>query len=233
MTLVSHRDLQLSDSVVIEHRLDGGLFNWRRLQAKTKTFSALNFALQNADDAAFPSRTADGLRRSLDVISKTSLRAGYFANTTKTDFLGAPSPDALTIFICGKQLWNSDNLTYFSSNLSFNGDQTDEIHRRINLASSAFGRKRENVFADRCLTILSMITVYNAVVIYTISYGCETSFPYHRHSRLLASFKIRHFQLILELRWWSKAIHSEIWLWAGMPSIESMLLYRQLRWRAV
>ena len=36
MTLVSHRDLQSSDSVGIEYRLDGGLFNLRRLQAKAK-----------------------------------------------------------------------------------------------------------------------------------------------------------------------------------------------------
>ena len=41
ITLVSHRDLQSSDCVVIEYRLDGGLFNLRRLQAKTKTSSAL------------------------------------------------------------------------------------------------------------------------------------------------------------------------------------------------
>ena len=32
MTLVSHRDLQSSDCVVNEYRLDGGLFNVRRLQ---------------------------------------------------------------------------------------------------------------------------------------------------------------------------------------------------------
>ena len=69
MTLVSHRDLQPSDSVGVEHRHDGGLFNLRRLQTKTKTSSSLIYALQYADDAALPSLTADRLQRSLDVIS--------------------------------------------------------------------------------------------------------------------------------------------------------------------
>ena len=46
ITLVSHRDLQSSDCVVIEYRLDGGLFNLRRLQAKTMTSSAMISALQ-------------------------------------------------------------------------------------------------------------------------------------------------------------------------------------------
>ena len=50
-TLVSHCDPQSTDCIGIEYRLDGGLFSLRRLQAKTKTSSALRYA----DDAAFPS----------------------------------------------------------------------------------------------------------------------------------------------------------------------------------
>ena len=70
ITLVSHRDPQSSDCVGIEYRLNGGLFNLRRLQAKTKTSYAVIFALQYADDATFPSLTADKLQRSVDVMSE-------------------------------------------------------------------------------------------------------------------------------------------------------------------
>ena len=70
MTLASHRDLQASDCIGTEYRLDGGLFNLRHLQAKTKTSTAVISALKYADDAAFPSLTADGLQRSLDVMSE-------------------------------------------------------------------------------------------------------------------------------------------------------------------
>ena len=68
ITLVSHRDLQSSDCVGIYYCLDGGFFNLRHLQAKTKVSSAMISALQYADDAAFPSLTAEGLQRCLDVI---------------------------------------------------------------------------------------------------------------------------------------------------------------------
>ena len=93
--------------------------------------------LQYADDAAFPSLTADGLQRSLDVMSEACLRAGLIINTAKTEIISTSSPDAQTISISGNQLKNSENYTCLGSNLSFSGDLTNEIQRRITLASSA------------------------------------------------------------------------------------------------
>ena len=128
---------------------------------------------------------------------------------------------------------SSENFTYLGSNLSFSGDLTNEIQRRINLASSAFGCLSKRVFCNQNLTIHTKIVVYDAVVISTILYilyGCETWVPYRRHIRLLESFHIRRLQLILGLRWWHKVTHSEIRSRAGTPTIESMLLHCQLRW---
>ena len=86
------------------------------------------------------------------------------------------------------------------------------------------------MFGNHNLTIHTKIAVYNAVVISTILYGCETWVPYRRHIRLLESFHIRRLQLSLGLRWWHKVTHSEIRSRAGIPIIGSMLLHRQLRW---
>ena len=235
ITLVSHRDLQSSDCIGIEYRLDGGLLNLRRLQAKIKTSAAMISAamisaLQYIDDAAFPSLTADGLQRSFDVMSETYLCAGLIINTTKTEIHSTSSPDAPTFSIIGNQPKNSENVTYLGSNLSFSGDLTNEIQRHINLASSAFGLLSKHVFGNQNLTIHTKIAVYNAVVISTILYGCETWVPYRRHIRLQESFHIRRLQLIHGLRWWHKVTHSEIRSRTGTPTIESMLLHRQFRW---
>ena len=168
MTLASHRNLQSSDCVGIVYRLDGGLFNMRRLQAKTKASSAVISALQYADDAAFPSFTADGLQLSLDVMSESYLRAGLIINATKTEILSASSPDSQTFAISGNQPSNSEGFIYMGSNLSFSGDLTNEIERRINLASSAFGCLSKRVFREQNLTIHTKIAVYYADVISTI-----------------------------------------------------------------
>ena len=174
MTLVSHRDLQSSDYVGLEYRLDGGLFNLRRLQSKTKTSSAVIFALQYADDAVFRSLTADGLQRSLDVMSEAYLRAGLIINTTKTKIISTSSPDAPTFTISENQLKNSENFTYLGRNISFSGDYMNEMQRRITLSSSAFGRLSKRVLGNQGFTIHTKIAFYDAVVICTILYGCET-----------------------------------------------------------
>ena len=111
MTLVCHRDLQSSDCVGIEYSFDGGLFYLRRLQAKTKIFSAMISPLLFADDAAFPGLSADDLQRSLDVMSESYLRAGLIINTNKTEILSTSSPDAQTFFSSGNQLKNSEDFT--------------------------------------------------------------------------------------------------------------------------
>ena len=147
-------------------------------------------AFQYTDDTAFPSLTADGIHRCIDVMSETYHHVGLIINTTKTEILSALSPDAPTFSISGNQLKKSKDFTYLGSNLSISGDITNVIQRRINLASSDFGCQSKRVFGNQNLRIHTKIAVYNAVVISTILYGCETWVPNGRHIRLLESFHI-------------------------------------------
>ena len=68
ITLMSHSDLQPSDSVGVVHCFDGGLINMWHLQSKIKTSSEFISSLQYADDADFSRLTADGLQRSINEI---------------------------------------------------------------------------------------------------------------------------------------------------------------------
>ena len=104
------------------------------------------------------------------------------------------------------------------------------IQRRIDLVSSAFGRLSKRVFGNQNLTIHTKIVVYSTVVISTFFFRCETWVPYRCQIWLLESFHIRRLQIIIGLRLWHKVTHSEIRSRAGIPTIESMLLHRQLCW---
>ena len=74
--------------IPINFRLDGNLFNIRRLQAKTKISSDTIFDLQYADDAAIPSHTAAGLQDTLDILAATYQRAGLIVNTNVAEKWG-------------------------------------------------------------------------------------------------------------------------------------------------
>ena len=192
--------------------------------------SALIYAHQYADDATFPILTADRHQRCLDVISETYLRTGLVVKTTKAKVLSASSFDALTVSVSEKQHTNSENFVYLDPNVTFVVDLTYGIQRHISPASSVFGRLKERVFTNRNLSIHKAIVVYNAALISTMLNGCDSWVPFRRHIRLLESFCIRRLWLILRFRWWNKVTPSEIRSRSRVPSIESMLFHRQLRW---
>jgi len=89
-TLVFHHNISAADGVHIKYRLDGSLFNIRRLQAVTKVTNDTIFDLQFPDDVALPSHTPDGLQPQLDAMSCAYPRAGLVVNSKKTDVLYLP-----------------------------------------------------------------------------------------------------------------------------------------------
>jgi len=84
VTIVFRHGIFTDDGLSINYRLDGNLFNLRRLCAQSKTATSHIFELQYADDAALLSHTADGLQRNLDIIAEAYKCASLLINTKKT-----------------------------------------------------------------------------------------------------------------------------------------------------
>ncbi|XP_078576149.1 uncharacterized protein LOC144861905 [Branchiostoma floridae x Branchiostoma japonicum] len=114
--------------------------------------------------------------------------------------------------------------------LSVTGDITDEVQRRIGLASSSFGRLASRVFLNKDLTIKTKVAVYKAICLSILLYASEAWTPYRRHIRMLEQFHTRCLQRILGLKWWHKVPHAEIRRRADIEPLETLLLQRQLRW---
>ena len=84
---LAYANLQPEDGIAIQYRLDGNLFNLRRLQAQTKTSSQTIHELQYADDNAIPAPSPEALQRALDVFSDAYAALGLSINPTKTEVL--------------------------------------------------------------------------------------------------------------------------------------------------
>ncbi|XP_038059111.1 uncharacterized protein LOC119730338 [Patiria miniata] len=160
-------------------------------------------------------------------------RAGLVINTKKPEVLQQLSTlnASLHNFHVGNtELAEVDQFTYLGSVLNNSHDLTDDIQRRVRLASAAFGRLSRRVFLNKNLSIKPKVAIYNAVCISRLLYGCKAWVLYRRHAKMLERFHISFLQRILGLRWWNKVPHAEIRRRAESPTLEATVAGRQLRW---
>ncbi|CAM4561369.1 unnamed protein product [Leuciscus chuanchicus] len=200
VTLLSRNSLSPDDGVCLQFRLDGNLFNLRRLQAITKTTTTTIHELQYADDCALVAHSPTAMQHTLDVVCAVYQACGLQVNIKKTEIIAQTMVPTLTppeFFIHGTPVKVVQHFCYLESILTPTCLIDNEIQARINLASSAFGRLRSRVFVNKDLRTFTKAAVYQAVCISTLLFGAEAWTPYRRHIRCLEGFHIRCLQRIL------------------------------------
>ena len=224
----------LEEGVYIRYRLDGSIFDLRRLTAKTKTLTGLLREALFADDCALMAHKPSALQIMVDKFSEASKQFGLTISLGKTEVLHQPAPNSTapqpSITIDGTELKIVDSFKYLGSVISNDGSLDQEISARISKASQALGRLRNRVLNHHNITLTTKLKVYNAVVISSLLYGCETWTLYRRHLKQLEKFHMRALRSILGVRWQDKVTNVEVLERANSVSIEVMLLKAQLRW---
>ncbi len=233
ITCLFHRVMGHEDGVHVEYRLDGSLFNIRRLQARTNTKTRQICELQYADDCAVLAHSPDSMQHALNTVFSLYQSFGLQVNTQKTEVmlhLYTPAPIPTSFHINGVPLKTVDNFTYLGSTLSSCCSLDTEIHTRINKASPSFGRLRGRVFENRNLKVSTKVAVYNAVCRSTLLYGAESWTPYRQHFTNLEAFHIRCLQKILNLSWEDRIPHTVILSNTDSICIEAAVAKKHLRW---
>ncbi len=234
LTLLARHDIGADDGIRYNYRLDGSLFNIRRLKARTKISSSTIYDLQYADDAAFPANSTEALQRTLDIMSEKYNNAGLLINTQKTEVMRQPAVQEAqpgpNLTVGDEPLKNVDSFTYLGSILTSNCNIDSEIQKRIRNALASFGSLNNKVFSNIDLTITTKISVYTAVCLSILLYGSEAWTLYRSHTKSLEAFHIRCLQRILGITWRDRIPHVSILQQASSCSIETMIIERQLRW---
>ncbi|KAL6464878.1 hypothetical protein MHYP_G00271950 [Metynnis hypsauchen] len=234
VTQLLHKEIENNSGVTVAYRLDGNLFNIRRLQATTKLHRVRVLELQYADDCALVSHTPQDLQIVLDAAVRAYSRVGLTINTTKTEVVCQWSTDIPSIppifTLSGKQLSVAPSFRYLGSILSDDNSIDNEVQNRIHQASAAFGRLRRRVFQNKNLHLRTKVCVYQAVCITTLLYSCEAWVTYSRHIKAMEHFHICCLQRILGITWRDRVPHTEILRKSGCISIEATIIQHQLRW---
>ncbi len=222
------------EGIPFRYRMDGKLFNLRRLQAKTKVMIDIIRDLLFADDCALNAASESDMQRSVDKFAAACSNFGLTVSTKKTEVLHQPAPGKAyvepTIIIEGVKLNAVSKFTYLGSVLSQNATVDDEVNARMAKGSSAFGRLHTSVWKRKGLCLSTKLKVYKAVVLPTLLYASETWTVYQRQAKKLNHFHMTCLRKIMNVKWQDKVPDTEVLAKAQVPSIFTMLMQSQLRW---
>uniref|UniRef100_A0A5F8G352 Reverse transcriptase domain-containing protein n=1 Tax=Monodelphis domestica TaxID=13616 RepID=A0A5F8G352_MONDO len=222
--VLQHAVMDLDLGVYIKYRLDGSPFDLRHLTAKTKTTERLILEALFTDDCALMAHQENHLQIIVDMFSTATKLFGLTISLSKTEVLFQPAPGRPTnqpcITIDGTQLSNINTFKYLGSTIANDGSLNHEINARIQKASQALGRLRCKVLQHSGVSTAMKLKVYNAVVLSSLLYGCETWTLYRKHMKQLEQFHQRSLRSIMRIRWQDRITNQEVLDRANSTSIE-------------
>ena len=131
--------------IYIHYRLDGSLFDLRRLTAKTRSLQNHLQEVLFANDCTLVAHSEQDLQWMLDHFSEASKLFGLTISLGKMEVLHQPAPYSHPpppITIDDTPLANIEHFKYLGSTISCDGSLDREIDTRISKASQALGSLR-------------------------------------------------------------------------------------------
>ena len=223
----------MGDGAYIQSRQSADLFNVAHFRAKTKTTRILMRELLFADDSALVAHSAEEMQNIVDAFSNASKKCGLKINIKKTEVLYQPNSTRTReedIMVDGNKLNSVLEFTYLGSTISSDGCIDDELQRRMAKASASFGRLRQRLWNNHLVSMRVKGKIYRAIVLSTLLFGAEAWTVYRRQVKKLHAFMMRHLRSIMRITWMDKVTNKEILERTGLPSMEDLLIRRNLRW---
>ena len=97
-------------------------------------------------------------------------------------------------------------------------------------ASASFARLRQRLCNNYHMCMRVKGKVYSAIVLSSLLFGAEAWTAYRRQVKKLHAFMMRHLRSIIRITWMDKVTNKNILEWTGLPSMEDLLIRKNLRW---
>ena len=223
----------LSETWGMASRQSADLFNVAHFRAKTNITRILMRELLFADDSALVAHSAEEMQQIVDAFSNASMKFGLKINVKKTEVLYQPNSTRTReedIMVDGNKLSSVMEFTYLGSTMSSDGCIDDEIQRRMAKASASFGRLRQRLWNNHHVSMRVKGNIYRALVLSILLYGAEAGTVYRRQVKKLHAFMMRHLRSIMSITWMDKMTNKEILERTRLPSMEDLLIRKNLRW---
>ena len=215
----------MGNGFYIHSRQSGDLFNVAHFRAKTKTTRILMRELLFADDSALIAHSAEEMQEIVDA----------FSDVSKTEVLYQPNSTRTleqNIMVEGNKLNSVLEFTYLGSTISSNGCSKQNIHRWMAKVSASFGRQRQRLWTNHHVSMRVKGKIYRTIVLSTLLCGAETWALYKRQVKKLLAFMMRQLHSIMRILWMDTVTNKEMLERIGLPSMEDLLIRKNLRWTA-
>ncbi|KAK3885996.1 hypothetical protein Pcinc_009823 [Petrolisthes cinctipes] len=181
-----------------------------------------------------PSQSAEDLQRTATTYNTVYERFGMQVNTDKTKALIQHPPGQIlpniNTTINEHTLEEVDQFSYLGSILTSTPTCKKDVENRIRAAHSAYGRLSCRVFNNHALTMATKIMVFQAIVLSTLLYACETWTLYRSDIQSLERFQQYKLRQILKIPWKSHTTKVAVLNQASVTSVEATIIHHRLRW---
>jgi hypothetical protein len=171
--------------IQVQYRIDGRFYNIRRFSSKSKSAMEIIRELLFADDCSLVAHSLEELQQIVNTFDEAAKNFGLQINIGKTEFLYRPENNEnnreAKISINGQELTRVTAFQYLGSIISENGLSDRDVTARIQKAGAAFGKLQARVWNNRGIRTSTKVSVYNAVVVSILLYGCESWLLYRRN----------------------------------------------------
>ena len=190
------------------------------------------YNLKFADDIDLLDMTFDRLQEQLTKLDAESRRYGMQINTDKTKtliFRRKTITDAESIKLNGEEIENVDNFVYLGSNITWNNDSTEDIKRRIRLATGAYGALK-TIWKDKNIRLETKLQLLNTCVFSVLLYAAETWALTKVDEKIIATFENRCYRWLLGINWKEHTTNEEVHERVGRPcSLLDIIKSRKLK----
>ena len=185
-----------------------------------------------ADDIVMVTESKEDIQRNLEVLKAAMEKWDMKMHLGKTKVMVVSrAGEGCSVTIDGEKIEEVQSLKYLGSSISADGSSDEDIEQRIGAATRVIGAMRKEVLERRELKKETKLRVFNAMVVPTLLYGCETWTVQKRHESRLQACEMGCLRRIEGVSRIDRVRNEDIRDSLGQVAVVDMMKGRQLRWR--
>ena len=185
-----------------------------------------------ADDIVMVTEKEEDMKTNLGEIKKVMDKWGMKMHLGKTKvMMVSRTEEDCNLNIEGEDSETVKKLKYLGVMVSSDGLCDEEIEQRVGAAAKVVGAMRKEVLERRELLKKTKLRVFNAMVVPTLIYGCETWTMQRRHESKLQASEMMFLRRVEGVSRLDRVRNEDVRRSLGQEAVVDMVKEKQRRWK--